>query len=323
MQTHRFRSAVVFKKPIQQLLKAATLPEGGDVDVEPELAEPEGGGVVDDEPKHRHRAIWISDVHIGTRHAQVNALLDFLRDNESQYLHIVGDFIDGWELSRNWYWLDEYNVLIQKILRKSRKNVKVTFITGNHDEFLEQFVGTEFGRVKIVRDCIHTTADKKRILVLHGHQIDGMVQCSPWLEKLGSALYQWILDFNYYFNRVRRRFGFGYWSVAAYLKMKAKSAVKYVNDYEDAMIQMAQNRRAKGVICGHIHRAEMKPIGDMLYMNSGDWIESCTALVEDSKGRFRLLKFHDGAATEEEANDDVQTELTGINNDANIVCSAG
>ncbi len=298
------------------------MPEEGVVETAPGPASPENAGDAEDTPKHRHRAIWISDVHIGTRHAQVNALLDFLKDNESQYLYIVGDFIDGWELSRNWYWLDEYNVLIQKILRKSRKNVKVTFVTGNHDEFLEDFVGTEFGRVKIVRDCIHTTADKKRILVLHGHQIDGMVQCSPRLEKLGSALYQWILDFNHYFNRVRRRFGFGYWSVAAYLKMKAKSAVKYVNDYEDAMIQMAIKRRARGVICGHIHRAEMKPIGDMLYMNSGDWIESCTALVEDSKGRFRLLKFHEETG-EAESIEDVQTELKGIKTDANTVCSAG
>lgn len=308
------------KNPIQQILREAALSAGrqasDNVDA-PEAPRPE-----QDAPAHRHRAIWISDVHLGTRHTQVNALLEFLRNNASRYLYIVGDFIDGWELRRKWRWLEEYNVLIQKILRKSRKNVKITFVVGNHDEFLEDFVGMEFGRVRIVRDCVHTTADRKRILVLHGHQIDGMVQCKPWLEKLGSALYQRILDFNYVFNRVRRRFGFGYWSVAAWLKMKAKSAVNYVNDFEGAMIQMARRRRATGVICGHIHRAEMKPIGDMIYMNSGDWIESCTALVEDDQGRFRLLKFHEQTGATESIGT-VQTEFKELQNHENAVCSAG
>ncbi len=181
------------------------------------------------------RSVWISDIHLGTRHARVAELLDFLRVVDCKYLYIVGDFIDGWELKFRWYWRDDYNVLIQKLLRKSRKQTKVIYISGNHDEFIEQFMGTRFGNVTIARQAIHTAADGKKYLVIHGHQADGLTHFNHLLEKLGSHLYNWILDFNLYFNRVRRRMGFGYWSVAAYLKSKAKSAVKYITEYEDTL----------------------------------------------------------------------------------------
>lgn len=240
-----------------------------------------------------YRAIWISDVHLGSRHAQVEPLLNFLRDNESKYLYIVGDFIDGWELKRNWRWLEQYNVLIQKILRKNRKQTRVILLYGNHDEFLEQFAGMNFGGVRLMERAIHISAKKKRYLVLHGHQFDGLTHFNHLLERLGSRLYDWILYANLHINKIRRHFGFGYWSFASYLKMKAKGAVKYVTEYEEIMVQMARKSRVQGIICGHIHRAEIKEMQGITYMNCGDWVESCTALVEDMEGNFQLIKYHE------------------------------
>ena len=235
------------------------------------------------------RSIWISDIHLGSKHAQVDALLDFLRRHDSQHLYVVGDFIDGWELKRRWYWRDEYNVLLQKILRKSRKDTRVTFLFGNHDEFLETYAGVRFGSVRLMERCIHTGADGRRYLVLHGHQFDGLVGFNRLLERVGSRIYDWILAFNTHFNRVRRRLGFGYWSVAAYLKFRAKSAVKYVTQFEEAVVRFAQAQGVDGVICGHIHRAEIRDIGGVQYLNCGDWVESCSALVEDWDGTLRIV----------------------------------
>lgn len=241
----------------------------------------------------RYRSIWISDVHLGTKHAQVDQLLQFLRDTECDFLYLVGDIIDGWELGRNWLWNDSYNTLFQKILRKNRKQTRITYLTGNHDEFLEKFIGIRFGRMRLKRQAIHEAADGKRYLVVHGHQFDGLTHCNRYLERVGARLYNWILTMNHYVNRVRRRLGFGYWSFAAYLKFKAKTAVKFVTHYEEAMVQMARMNRVDGVICGHIHRAEIKKLGGIHYLNSGDWVESCTALVEDFSGEFSLIHFHE------------------------------
>lgn len=243
------------------------------------------------------RSIWISDVHLGSKYARVGALLDFLRHHESQHLYIVGDFVDGWELKRRWHWRDEYNVLLQKILRKSRKDTKVTFVFGNHDEFLENFVGLQFGSVKLVERCIHKAADGRRYLILHGHQFDGLVQFNRVLEKVGSRIYDWILEFNLHLNRVRRRLGFGYWSVASYLKFKAKSAIKYVTHYEEAMVSLARKQGVDGIICGHIHRAGIRDIDGIHYLNSGDWVESCSALVEDMDGTIKLVHWEEPSTT--------------------------
>jgi len=239
------------------------------------------------------RSVWISDIHLGTKHARVGELLDFLKIVDCKYLYLVGDFIDGWELKFRWFWRDDYNTLIQKLLRKSRKQTKVIYISGNHDEFIEQFMGMRFGSVTIARQAIHTAADGKKYLVIHGHQADGLTHFNHLLEKLGSHLYNWILDFNLYFNRLRRALGFGYWSLASYLKFKAKSAVKYVTEYEDTLASMARSHETHGVICGHIHRAEMKTINDIEYLNCGDWVESCTALIEDFEGKIKLIHFHE------------------------------
>src|SRR3984885_5170697 len=247
---------------------------------------------LDDEPI-TCRSVWISDIHLGTRHARVGELLDFLRIVDCKYLDIVGDLIDGWELKFRWFWRDDYNTLIQKLLRKSRKETKVIYISGNHDEFIEQFFGMRFGNVTIAREVMHTAADGKKYLVIHGHQADGLTHFNHLLEKLGSHLYNWILDFNLYFNRLRRALGFGYWSLAAFLKRKAKSAVKFVTEYESTLATMAKSHQAHGVICGHIHRAEMKMIDGVEYLNCGDWVESCTALIEDFDGKIQLIHFHE------------------------------
>jgi UDP-2,3-diacylglucosamine pyrophosphatase LpxH len=247
---------------------------------------------LDDEPIVC-RSVWISDIHLGTRHARVGELLDFLRMVDCRYLYVVGDLVDGWELKFRWYWRDDHNLLIQKLLRKSRKQTKVIYISGNHDEFIEQFWGMRFGSVTLAREAIHVTADGKKYLVIHGHQADGLTHFNHLLEKLGSHLYNWILDFNLYFNRLRRALGFGYWSLAAFLKFKTKSAVKFVTDYETTLATMARRHQANGVICGHIHRAEMRTIDGVEYLNCGDWVESCTALVEDFDGKIKLVHFHE------------------------------
>lgn len=240
-----------------------------------------------------YRAIWISDVHLGSRHSRTDSLLEFLRDAECRHLYLVGDIVDGWELRRKWAWSEDANTVIQKILRKNRKETKVTYIYGNHDEFLQGFVGMSLGGVRLVERAIHVTADKRRFLVLHGHQLDGLVHFNRLLERVGSRLYTAILDFNLYFNRIRRRMGFGYWSVSAWLKFQAKSAVKYVTQFEEGMVRLAADAGVDGVICGHIHRAEMRKVQGLDYFNCGDWVESCSALVEHWDGSFELIRFHE------------------------------
>jgi UDP-2,3-diacylglucosamine pyrophosphatase LpxH len=241
----------------------------------------------------RWRSIWISDVHLGTRHAQVDALLAFLKQNRSEYLYIVGDLIDGWELRRRWHWEAAYNTLIQKLLRKQRKHTRITYITGNHDEFLEEFTGLTFGGLTLAREAIHVAADGRRYLVIHGHQFDGLTHFNRLLERLGSRLYDWVLNLNQYLNRLRRQLGMGYWSFAAFLKAKAKGAVQYITEYEAAMVRLAATHRVDGIICGHIHRAEIRDLGGLAYLNCGDWVESCTALVEDFDGSISLIHFHE------------------------------
>jgi UDP-2,3-diacylglucosamine pyrophosphatase LpxH len=249
------------------------------------------------DPASRHwRSVWISGVHLGTRHAQVGALLEFLRRMTADHLYLVGDFIDGWELRRNWFWTVDCNTLIQKILRKHRKQTRVTYVTGNHDEFLESFDGLRFGGVKLVRQAVHDGADGRRYLVIHGHQFDGLTHFNRLLERVGSRVYDWILDLNLWLNRLRRRLGMGYWSVSSCLKGKAKTAVQYVTNYEEAMVSMAEAHGVDGIICGHVHQPEVRRIGRLTYFNCGDWVESCTALVEDYEGNISLVRFHESPA---------------------------
>lgn len=237
-----------------------------------------------------YRAIFLSDIHLGTRGCQADLLLDFLRRNESDYLYLVGDIVDGWRLKRSWYWAQSHNDVIQKILRKARKGTKVIYVPGNHDEAARDYCGLTFGGVQVMREAIHETADGRKFLVLHGDEFDAVVKLK-WLATLGDWAYDFALRANHWFNVVRRLLKLPYWSLSAYLKQKVKNAVEYVSNFEVAVAEAARQRGVDGVICGHIHHAEIRQIAGVTYCNDGDWVESCTGLVEHQDGRFEIIRW--------------------------------
>ena len=247
-------------------------------------------------PARHFRAVFISDLHLGTPGCQADALLDFLRSHPSDFLYLVGDIVDGWQLRRRWYWPQSHNDVVQKLLRRARKGCRVVFVPGNHDEFARAFIGHQFGGIEVVDDAVHTTADGRTLWVTHGDYFDGVVQCAKWLAYLGDNLYEFTLRLNRHLNRLRARFGLPYWSLSAYLKNRVKSALNYVTDFEAAVAQEVKRRGHQGVVCGHIHRAEMREINGILYCNDGDWVESRTALVEHMDGRLELVHWVAGAA---------------------------
>ncbi len=249
---------------------------------------------LDPEPPLRVRTVWISDLHLGTPGCQAPALLQFLRQVECETLYLVGDIIDGWQLRRSWYWPQSHNDVVQKILRKARKGTRVVFIPGNHDEFARRYLQHSFGGVEVLEDCEHVTADGRRLWITHGDLFDGVVQCAPWLAHVGDAAYDAALRLNRWFNAARARMGLPYWSLSRYLKRKVKRAVSYVGDFEAAVAREARRRGAQGVVCGHIHHAEIREIDGVLYCNDGDWVESLTALVERPDGRLEILDFGAG-----------------------------
>jgi UDP-2,3-diacylglucosamine pyrophosphatase LpxH len=242
-----------------------------------------------DDESFRVRSVWISDLHLGTPGCQAVALLDFLRRVECDTLFLVGDIIDGWQLKRSWYWPQAHNDVVQKLLRKARKGTRVIFIPGNHDEFARKYVEHNFGGIDVADDWIHTTADGRRLWITHGDLFDGVVQCAPWLAVAGDSLYEFTLKLNRHFNRLRAQIGLPYWSLSKYLKLKVKRAVSYVGDFERAVAREARKRRVHGVVCGHIHHAEMREIDGILYANDGDWVESLTALVEHIDGQLEIV----------------------------------
>ena len=253
-----------------------------------------GGSGPDDEPdmardRPGFRAIFISDVHLGTPGCQAGPLLEFLRAHQSESLYLIGDIIDGWQLRRRWHWPQSHNDVVQKILRQARKGCRVVFVPGNHDEFARGFLGNRFGGVEVVEDAVHTTADGRRLWITHGDHFDGVIQCAKWLAYVGDHAYEFVLKLNRHVNRWRARLGLPYWSLSAYLKHKVKKAVNYVSDFESAVAAEARRRGLDGVVCGHIHHAEIRTIGGTLYCNDGDWVESRSALVEHHDGRLELL----------------------------------
>ena len=237
----------------------------------------------------KYRTIFISDVHLGTKGCQAELLLDFLRHVECETLYLVGDIVDGWKLRSGWHWPQAHNDVVQKILRLARKGVNVIYVPGNHDDRVREFVGVHFGGVVVVRDAIHETADGRRFLVLHGDEFDGVVQHARWLAFVGDYAYRALIAANTLFNRLRRRMGFGYWSLSAFLKTKVKNALQFVENFESAVADEARRRGVDGVICGHIHKAEMRDIDGIAYINDGDWVESCSALVEHHDGTLEIL----------------------------------
>ncbi len=239
-----------------------------------------------------YRAVFISDIHLGTRTSQAAALLDFLRIVEADTFYLVGDIVDFWRVRRGPHWPQSHNDVLQKLLRKVRKGSRIIFIPGNHDEGLRDFCGMHFGGIDVHRNCIHETATGRRYIVMHGDEFDIVVRNARWLAFLGDRGYETALWLNNPLNWVRRHLGLGYWSLSAYLKNRVKKAVAFIGAYEEAVAGEARRHGADGIICGHIHHAADRQMGDVHYLNCGDWVESCTAIVESRSGELRLLRWN-------------------------------
>jgi len=245
------------------------------------------------------RTLFLSDVHLGTKGCQADLLLDFLKHVEAETVYLVGDIIDGWRLKASWYWPQSHNDVVQKLLRKVRKGSRMIYIPGNHDEFLRDYVGQTFGGVEIHEEAIFETADGKRMLVLHGDKFDVVVRNVKWLAHLGDWAYDIAIGLNITIGWFRRRLGLPYWSFSGWSKQKVKRAVNFIGAFENAVVNDARKSDVHGVICGHIHAPAMRGIGECLYINTGDWVDSCTALVEDESGTLEIIRWTHIKATDE------------------------
>ncbi len=239
----------------------------------------------------RYRTIFLSDMHLGTRGCQAQLILDFLRHNDADVFYLVGDIIDGWRMKASFYWPQSHNDVIQKLLRKVRRGARMVFVPGNHDEFARQFVGLTFGGVEIARQAKYVAADGKRYLVMHGDEFDVVVRHSKWLALLGDWAYDFAIFLNTHFNAVRRRLGFPYWSFSAWAKLKVKNAVSFIGAFEAALAEEARRRGVDGVICGHIHHPIIRDLDGITYVNTGDFVESCSYVVEHRDGRLEVLRW--------------------------------
>jgi UDP-2,3-diacylglucosamine pyrophosphatase LpxH len=242
-------------------------------------------------PIRRHRTLFISDVHLGTRGCKAELLADFLRHNACETLYLVGDIFDGWQLKRRWYWTADMSEVVRLILASADAGTKVIYIPGNHDEFLRPYCNRTIAGIEVVAEAVHVSAAGKRYLVLHGDTFDGVVECAKWLAHVGDRAYSLALALNDRLHVLRRRLGLPYWSLSAYLKRKVKKAVEYVSRYETAVGRAVQPLGVDGIICGHIHQAEVRRLGNVSYLNDGDWVESCTALAEDALGNMEILQW--------------------------------
>ncbi|MGG5811349.1 UDP-2,3-diacylglucosamine diphosphatase [Falsiroseomonas sp. CW058] len=239
--------------------------------------------------RRRYRTVFLSDLHLGTRGSRTDFLVDFLTRTDCDRLFLVGDIVDGWRLRKSWFWDAAHDEVVRLLLAKARAGTEVTYIPGNHDEMLRDWLGMEIAGVRLQNEAVHTAADGRRFLVIHGDQFDSVVRYAPLLAHLGDGAYDLALVLNRWFNAARRRLGYPYWSLSQWLKRQVKGAVKAIDRFEVALAQEARRRGLDGVVCGHIHHAEMRQVQGVLYMNDGDWVESCTALVEHADGRFELL----------------------------------
>lgn len=240
-----------------------------------------------------HRAIWLSDLHLGTRDANIDFLFDFLKKNDAQYLYLVGDIFDLWKVGRGWFWPSMKNDIVDLVLDKAKNGTKVFYIPGNHDAMFRKYAGCEINGVQVMAEAVHTTADGRRFLVLHGDEFDLISTYSRWLAKLGSDAYQILLYLNRYLNIFRAKTGRSYWSLSAFLKHKVKEAVNFIGNFKKEIVRQARKRKVNGLICGHVHHASFDAFEGVLYTNTGDWVESCTALVESAEGHLRILHWAD------------------------------
>jgi UDP-2,3-diacylglucosamine pyrophosphatase LpxH len=239
----------------------------------------------------RYRALFVSDLHLGTKSCQAESFLDFLRCHDASRIYLIGDIVDFWRIRRGIYWPQSHNDVLQKLLRKARKGTSLMLIPGNHDEVMRDYCGMRFGGIAIERNTIHVGADGRRYLIMHGDEFDVVVRCAKWLALFGDWSYALALWANMHLNVARRWLGMPYWSLAAYLKQRVKRAVNYIGEFETALAQEAHRHNAQGVICGHIHHAAMRPVGDIIYINTGDWVESCTAVAETVDGTFEIIRW--------------------------------
>jgi UDP-2,3-diacylglucosamine pyrophosphatase LpxH len=238
--------------------------------------------------KLRYRTVWISDIHLGTRGCRAADLARFLKHLRCQKLYLVGDILDMSRLKQRWYWPPEQNEVLRRVLKMTKRGTEVLYVPGNHDDAARGFLGLEFGGVKVVRDAVHQAADGRRLLVIHGDQFDLIVTHQRWLALLGGMAYDWLVVVNRFYNRLRGLGGRPYWSLSQYIKLKVKSACNFISRYEETLIGEARRRGLDGVICGHVHKAESRT-GAIYYYNCGDWVESCTALVEHEDGRIEVI----------------------------------
>lgn len=239
--------------------------------------------------RRRFRTIWISDIHLGTKGCNARMLIDFLDSTDSEIMYLVGDIIDGWRLKKRPYWPASHNDVVWRILKRAKRGTRIVYIPGNHDEMMRQFSGMNFGGVEIARAAVHTTADRRRLMVLHGDEFDAIMLAHRWLAFVGDALYHVLLGANRWVNAVRGRLGLPYWSLSKVAKHKVKNAVEFISAYEEVVARAAAERGVDGVVCGHIHTAETRDLGGVTYYNDGDWVESCTALVEHFDGSMEVL----------------------------------
>jgi UDP-2,3-diacylglucosamine pyrophosphatase LpxH len=247
-------------------------------------------------PRRRYRTIWISDVHLGTRGCNDRMLIDFLDHVDSDTLYLVGDIIDGWRMKKRFYWPERHNAIVRRVMKRAKHGTRVIYVPGNHDEMFRQFAGLNFGGVEIRRKAIHTTADGRRLLVLHGDEFDTIVLAHRWLAFLGDNAYELLMRLNLVVNAVRRWFDLPYWSLSKHAKKKVKNAVEFISRFEEAVAHEAARLKVDGVVCGHIHTAEERRFDDIVYYNDGDWVEGCTALVEHQDGRMEILHWADEIA---------------------------
>lgn len=243
----------------------------------------------DEEVTRKYHAIFLSDVHLGTRGCQADTLIDFLRHHDADIIYLVGDIFDGWQLRSTWYWPQSHSDVVQKLLRKARKGARLVYIPGNHDEILRSYYGVHFGGIEVVEQAVHVTSSGRRYLVIHGDLFDAVIKHARWLAFVGASAYIAAIFINTAFNRVRRMAGLGYWSLSQWIKLKVKRAVNFIGEFENALVLEAKRHGAHGIICGHIHHAAIRDMRGLRYINCGDWVESCTAVCERDDGEFDIV----------------------------------
>ncbi|MEJ7927336.1 UDP-2,3-diacylglucosamine diphosphatase [Sphingobium sp. AN641] len=249
--------------------------------------------------RRRFRTVWISDIHLGTRGCNAKLLIDFLDNVDSDTMYLVGDIIDGWRLKKRFYWPAAHNDVVWRVMKRAKRGTRVVYIPGNHDEMFRQFTGMNFGGVEIRRKAIHQTADGRKLLVLHGDEFDTIMLAHRWLAFVGDAAYSMLMRLNLIVNAVRQRMDLPYWSLSKMAKHKVKNAVAFISKFEEVVAREAGARGVDGVVCGHIHNAEIRDIAGVAYYNDGDWVEGCTALVEHFDGRMEILHWADEIAARE------------------------